>query len=98
VLHEERAVSLELADAEVAPVVETWLRFAGPDSRGSDLAAEIALECGRYVREQSEAGTFFEDKLEKSLWSAALSAGSVDPAAVIEMFISALRSDEEREK
>lgn len=98
VLYEERTVALELADAEVAPVVETWLRFAGPDAKGSDLAAEIALECGRFVREQGEAGTFFEDKLEKSLWSAALSAGSVDPAAVIEMFTSALRSDEEGEK
>lgn len=98
VLHEERKVALELADAEVAPVVETWLRFAGPDAKGSDLAAEIALECGRFVREQGEAGTHFEDKLEKSLWSVALSAGSVDPAAVIEMFISALNSDEEGEK
>jgi hypothetical protein len=98
VLHEERRVALELAEAEVAPVVETWLRFAGPNARGSDLAAEIALDCGRFVREQSEAGTHFEDKLEKALWSAALSAGSVDPAAVIEMFISALSSDEEGEK
>lgn len=98
VLYEERAIALELADAEVAPVVETWLRFAGPDTKGSDLAAEIALECGRFVREQGEAGTSFEDKLEKSLWSAALSAGSVDPAAVIEMFISALSSDKEGEK
>jgi hypothetical protein len=97
VLHEERRVALELADAEVAPVVETWLRFAGPDARGSDLAAEIALDCGRFVREQSEAGTHFEDKLEKVLWSAALSAGSVDPAAVVEMFIAALSSDEEGE-
>jgi hypothetical protein len=98
VLYEERAIALELADAEVAPMVETWLRFAGPGTKGSGLAAEIALDCGRFVREQSEAGTFFEDKLEKSLWSAALSAGSVDPAAVIEMFISALSSDEEGEK
>jgi hypothetical protein len=98
VLHEERKVALELADAEVAPVVEIWLRFAGPYGKGSDLAAEIALECGRFVREQGEAGTYFGDKLEKSLWSAALSAGSVDPAAVIEMFISALSSDEEGEK
>lgn len=98
VLHEERATAIELADAEVAPMVEAWLQFAGPNAKGSDLAAEIALECGRFLREQSEAGTFFEDKLEKSLWSAALSAGSVDPAAVIEMFISALRSDEEGKK
>ena len=98
VLHEERATAIELADAEVAPVVETWLRFAGPDTKGSDLAADIALDCGRFVREQGEAGTSFEDKLEKSLWSAALSAGSVNPAAVIEMFISALSSDEEGEK
>lgn len=98
VLHEERATAIELADAEIAPIVETWLHFAGPDTQGSDLAAEIALDCGRFVREQSEAGAFFEDKLEKSLWSAALSAGSVDPAAVIEMFTSALRSDEEGEK
>ncbi len=97
-LHEKRAIALELADAEVAPVVETWLRFAGPDTKGSNLAAEIALECGRFVREQGEAGTSFEDKLEKSLWSAALSAGSVEPAAVIEMFIAALSSDEEGEK
>lgn len=98
VLHEERATAIELADAEIAPVVETWLHFAGPHTKGSDLAAEIALQCGRFVREQGEAGTSFEDKLEKSLWSAALSAGSVDPVAVIEMFISALSSDEEGEK
>jgi hypothetical protein len=90
VLDEHRAEAINLAGGEVAALVAIWLLFAGPRSRGSTEAAQIGLECGRFVRAEAEAGSVFEDKLEEELWKAALAAGALEPEAVLEMFSSAL--------
>jgi len=91
---ENRTVAIELATEEVAVVTETWLRWACPDTVLCERTAEVAIAIGRYLLEQGRAGTIFEEDLERSLWSCVAAAGGVDPAAVSDLILPALREEE----